>query len=186
MNIIEPKPGQRVMGISMIIAKNKRTVFLADTSVDPDPNPEQLAAIAVQSAAFVRGMGHEPRVAMLSFSNFGNPLHHKTEKMRKTVEILDSMKLDFEYEGEIMADVALNKELMKLYPFCRLSEPANILIMPGLNTANICSKLLRELGGGILIGPIIIGLEKTAQVVPMNSSVADILNITAIAAVENK
>lgn len=184
MNIINPKPNKRVMGISMVIAKNKKTVFLADTSVDADPQPEQLASIAVQSAAFVKSMGHEPRVAMLSFSNFGNPLHPKTAKMRKAVEILDSMRVDFEYEGEIMADVALNSDLMKLYPFCRLSEPANILIMPGLNTANICSKLIGELGGGILIGPIITGMEKPVQIVPMNSSVSSILNIASIAATE--
>ena len=184
LSIVEPKEKQRVFGISMMIGRDKKTVFLADTSTNLEPTPDHLANIAVQSAAMARKMGHEPRVAMLSFSNFGNPMHHKAERMRQATRILDKMDVDFEYEGEITADVALNPELMKLYPFCRLSGPANVLIMPGLHAAHISTKLLKELGGGTLIGPVLMGLEKAAQVVPINSSVSDILNIAAIGAVD--
>lgn len=184
MHIIDPRPGQRVFGLSVIISRNKQTVFLADTSVHPDPTPEELSNIAVQAADMARRMGHEPRVAFVSFSNFGNPIHHMMEKQRKAVALLDKTKVDFEYEGEMMADVALNPALMKLYPFNRLSGPANVLIFPGLHSANISSKLVKELGGGTLIGPILVGLKKPAQIVSMSASVSDILNQAALAAAE--
>jgi malate dehydrogenase (oxaloacetate-decarboxylating)(NADP+) len=127
-------------------------------------------------------MGHEPRVALLSFSNFGNPMREKAERIRQAVAIMDSRQLDFEYDGEMSADVALNPELMALYPFCRLSGPANILIMPALHSANIGAKLLQELGGGTVIGPILIGLEKPVQIVEMGATVSDIVNLAALAA----
>ncbi len=183
LSIIDPQEGQRVFGLSMMIAKNQQTVFMSDTAAHSQPGPEALANIAVQSALMARRMGHEPRVAMLSFSNFGNPMHERASSLRKAVEILDGMKVDFEYEGEMTADVALNADLMKLYPFCRLSRPANVLIMPSLHASHISAKLLKELGGGTLIGPVLMGLQKSAQIVPMNSSVSDILNIAALAAV---
>ncbi len=184
MSIIGTKNEQRICGVSMVIARNKKTVFIADTSTNPAPSPEELAKIAIQAAHFARKMGHVPHLAMLAFSNFGNPPHKNTESIRDAVEILDGMKVDFEYDGEMTPDVALNKDLMKLYPFCRLTEPANILIMPSLNASNISAKLIQELGGGTIIGPILLGLEKPAQIVPMNSSVSDILNLAAIGAVE--
>lgn len=183
LEMVENKPGATVFGLSMLIARNKKTVFLADTAVHPRPTAEQLVSIATQAAAFARNMGHEPRVAMLSFSNFGNPIHRHTERMRRTIELLDEVAPDFEYDGEMTADVALNPELMKLYPFSRLSGAANVLLMPGLHTANIASKLVQELGGGTVIGPIIIGLDKPAQIVPMSASVSDILSVAAMASV---
>ncbi len=185
MHIIPPKPGHRVFGLSVVLGRDNRTIFMADTTVSPTPSPEDLASIAIQSSQEARKMGIEPRVAFLSFSNFGASTHRNPSAMRQAVEILDGMDVDFEYDGEMMADVALNAELMQLYPFCRLSKPANILIMPGLQTSNISTKLLRELGGRTLISPILMGLEKPAQIVTMNSSVSDILTIAALAAADS-
>ncbi len=182
MRLVDAKPDHRVFGLSIVVGRNKQTVYIADTSVDPTPTPESYVSIAKQSAAFARQMGVEPRVALLSFSNFGNPMHEKAGRMREAVNLLDQEKVDFEYEGEITADVALNPDLAKLFPFCRLSGPANILIMPGLHTAHIASKLVGELGGVTLMGPVLMGLEKPAQIVPMNSGVGDILNLAALGA----
>lgn len=180
--VIDPRPGELVMGLSMIITRD-RTVYMADTSVNELPSSEQLADIAVQSAAAVRRLGNEePRVALLSYSNFGNPSQERGERIRQAVEILDSRQTDFEYDGEMSPDVALNAELTKLYPFCRLSGPANVLIMPALHSANISSKLLQELGGGTVVGPLLIGLQKSAQIVQMGTNASDIVNIAALAA----
>jgi malate dehydrogenase (oxaloacetate-decarboxylating)(NADP+) len=129
-------------------------------------------------------MGVEPRVALLSFSNFGNPMREKTLRVRDAVAELDRRKPNFEYEGEMSPEVALNPELRKLYPFCRLSGAANVFIMPALHTAHISASLLQELGGGTVIGPLLVGLEKPAQVVQMGASVSQILNLTAIAAAD--
>jgi len=182
LSIIKPKENQRVFGISTAISRNKKTVFLADTAVDLNPTPESLANMAIETAKVAKKLGHNPRVAMLSFSNFGNPTHYKTEKIRKAIEILDSQNVDFEYEGEMTADVALNEELQKLYPFSRLSGPANVLIMPGLHTSHISSKLLKELGGVSIIGPVLVGLSKSVQIAPINATVSEIMNIAALAA----
>jgi malate dehydrogenase (oxaloacetate-decarboxylating)(NADP+) len=128
-------------------------------------------------------MGHEPRVAFLSFSNFGQYMRGRAEHVRDAVALLDQRRIDFEYDGEMSADVALDQDLMKrLYPFCRLSGPANVLIMPALHAANIGAKLLQKMGGGQLIGPLLIGLDKPAQVVQMGSSVSDLVNAAALAA----
>jgi malate dehydrogenase (oxaloacetate-decarboxylating)(NADP+) len=127
-------------------------------------------------------MGHEPRVALLSFSNFGNPMAEKADRIRAAVAELDKRKVDFEYDGEMAADVALDAELMKLYPFCRLSAPANVLIMPALHTANVASKLMHKLGGGTVIGPLLMGLEKPAQIVPIGATVSDLVTAAAFAA----
>ncbi len=185
LNIISPEEQQRVFGLTMVIARNRQTIFMADTSAHPNPTAEELANIAVQSALMARRMGHEPRVAILSFTNFGNPMHEKAVHLREAIKLLDEMDVDFEYEGEMTPDTALNKELMELYPFCRLSGPANVLVMPSLHSANISAKLLKEVGGSTLIGPVLMGLEKSAQIAPMNSSVSDILNIAAVAGVTN-
>ena len=155
---------------------------MADTAIDVSPSPESLANMAVETAKVARMMGHEPRVALLSFSNFGNPLHETTRKIREAVAILDNQNVDFEYEGEMTADVALNEDLQKLYPFSRLSGTANVLIAPDLHSSHISSKLLVELGGGFIIGPVLVGMSKSAQIVPMNSSTSDILNTAALAA----
>jgi malate dehydrogenase (oxaloacetate-decarboxylating)(NADP+) len=118
----------------------------------------------------------------LSFSNFGNPLRERAERVRQAVRILDERGVDFEYDGEMSADVALNRELLKLYPFCRLSDTANVLIMPALHTAHVSSRLLQSLGGGTVIGPLLVGLDKSAQIIQMNATVSDIVTIAAIAA----
>ena len=122
-------------------------------------------------------------MALLAFSNFGNPTLPATERIREAVCILDRREVDFEYDGEMSADRALNYPLLKrLYPFCRLSGPANVLVMPALHSANISAKLLQELGGGSMIGPMLLGLSKSAQIVPMGSTVSDIVQAAALAA----
>lgn len=181
MQVIDPKPNHRAFGITMMVARG-RTVFIADTNVHELPNREELCDIAVQSADFARRMGFTPRVAFLSFATFGTPAVEKAARVRDAVTELDKRSVDFEYDGEMAADVALDPELMKHYPFCRLSGPANVLIMPALHTAHISSRLLKYLGGGTVIGPMLVGLSKPAQILPMNANVSDILNIAAIAA----
>ena len=178
--VIDPKPGRRVFGLSIIVARG-RTVFVADTTVHESPSSVELADIAEQSAAVARRLGHEPRVALLSFSNFGNPAGERAEGIREAVALLDTRDHDFEYDGDIAADVALNEELLALYPFCRLSGPANVLVMPGLHAANISSNLLQALGGGTVIGPLLIGLDKPAQIVQMGATVSDLVNMAALA-----
>jgi malate dehydrogenase (oxaloacetate-decarboxylating)(NADP+) len=130
-------------------------------------------------------MGHEPRVALLSYSNFGNPWHPAAQRIRDAVQLLDLREPDFEYDGEMQADVALDYPLMKeLYPVCRLSGPANVLVMPGLHSANITAKLMQQAGGGTVIGPILIGLSKPAQVVQLGATVNDLVTAAALAAYE--
>ena len=166
--VIDAKPGKRVFGLSMVLARG-RTVFVADTTVHELPTSVEMADIAVQTAEVARRLGHEPRVAMLSFSNFGNPGWDTANRVREAVSMMDSRITDFEYDGEMSADVALNPELRELYPFSRLSGPANVLIMPALHSANISSKLLQELGGGTVIGPILVGLTKAVQIAAMGA-----------------
>ena len=182
LRVLDPKPAQRVFGLTVMVARG-RTVFIADTMVHELPSPTELADIAVQTARMARSMGFTPRVALLSFATFGNPPVSKAARVRDVVAELDHRSVDFEYDGEMAADVALDAELLRqYYPFCRLSGPANVLIMPALHTAHISSKLLQQLGGGTVIGPLLVGLERPVQIVPMNASVSDILNIAAIAA----
>ncbi|MEL3889566.1 NADP-dependent malic enzyme [Ferrovibrio sp. MS7] len=183
---IDPARGQRVIGISIIVAKG-RTVFIADTSVTELPGSQDLSLIAIQAAEVARKMGHEPRVALLSHSNFGNAPGGVVDVVRQAVMALDQLRsggseVNFEYDGEMSAAVALNPDLQKIYPFCRLSGPANVLIMPGLHSALISSQLLQELGGGTVIGPLLVGLEKPVQIAQMGSSLSDIVNLAALAA----
>lgn len=183
---IDAQRGQRVMGLSIIVAKG-RTVFVADTTVTETPTATDLAEIAIQAAKAARQMGQEPRVALLSHSNFGNAPGGVVEVVRKAVMELDALdagghKVDFEYDGELNARVALDADLMKLYPFCRLSGPANVLIMPGLHSALLSTQLMQDLGGGTVIGPLLIGLEKPVQVAQMGASVSEIVNLAALAA----
>ena len=184
LRVVDPRPGSRIFGLTMMLARG-RTVFIADTTVHELPDTKTLADIAIHSARTVAHMGFTPRVALLSFSNFGNPPVSKAARIRDVVIELDRRQVDFEYDGEMAADVALDPELMALYPFCRLTGPANILIMPALHSANIASKLLQQLGGGTVVGPLLIGLGSPVQIVPMNASVSDIFNIAAIAAYES-
>jgi malate dehydrogenase (oxaloacetate-decarboxylating)(NADP+) len=181
LKVIEVRQNQTLMALSIVVARG-RTVLIADTSVHELPSADQLADFAVQSASIARQLGHEPRVALLSFSNFGNPPREKAERIREAVGVLDGRRVDFEYEGEMQANVALDYGLMKqLYPFSRLSGPANILIMPALHSANITAKLMQQLGETV-IGPVLVGLAKPVQIVQMGATVNDILTSAAFAA----
>ncbi len=179
--VISPRPHKRVMGVSISIARG-RTVFIADTNVIDMPSAEELADIAQQTAAVARALGQEPRVALLAYSTFGHPEGDRSVYVREAVKLLDAREVDFEYEGEMAADVALNESVMKRYPFCRLSGPANILIMPAIHSASISTKMLEELGGATLIGPILIGLEKSVQIVRTNATATEVLNMATVAA----
>jgi malate dehydrogenase (oxaloacetate-decarboxylating)(NADP+) len=180
--VLDPDPGKPVFGLTIMVARG-RTVFISDTAIHETPSPEEIADIAVQSAAKARQLGQEPRVALLSYSSFGNPLRKEAQRMREAVAILDKRLVDFEYDGEMSADVALDFELIRqLYPFCRLSGPANVLVMPALNSASISSKLLQMLGGGTVIGPLLIGLSKPVQIALMRATVSDVVNLAALAA----
>jgi len=179
--VIDTRPNEFLFGITLVVAKG-RTLFFADTTTQELPTPEQLAHIAVRTASAARKMGHEPRVALLSYSTFGNPMREKSARIRDAVKALDAMNVDFEYDGEMSAGVALNKEMMSLYPFCRLTAPANVLIMPALHSAHIASHLLQELGDGVTIGPVTIGLKRPAQIMQMNATISEIINLAAVAA----
>lgn len=181
--VIDPKEGQRVAGVSVIVGRD-RTVFMADTTVTSLPTAEELVQISKEAVEVARRLGHEPRVALLSYSNFGNPQHVTSDRIREAVCLLDEQELDFEYDGDMSADVALNPELMAMYPFCRLSGPANVLVMPGLHSANIASKLMSSLGESTVIGPLLVGLSKPVQIVPIGATVSDLVNMAALAAHE--
>jgi malate dehydrogenase (oxaloacetate-decarboxylating)(NADP+) len=178
--VIDPADDRRPMGIHVFVNKD-RTVFIADTTVTERPSPQELATIAQRTADFARRMGHEPRVAFLSYSTFGNPQGSWLEPLREAIAILDERRPDFEYEGEMAPDVALNPKMAESYPFGRLSGPANVLVMPGLQSANISAKLLRELGGGSMIGPVLIGMEKPVQIVTMSSTASELLTLAVLA-----
>lgn len=177
--VLDKKPDALPFGIHMMIGKN-HTTFLADTTINERPNSEELAYIAKETAAVARRMGHEPRVAFLSYSTFGNPSGQWLSNIREAVAILDRDGCDFEYEGEMAPDAALNPRVMSLYPFSRLSAPANVLIMPGLQSANLSAKLLRELGSNTTIGPMLIGMEKPVQIVPMTAAAPDVLTLAVL------
>ncbi len=178
--VLDRKPDALPFGVHMMIGKN-HTTFLADTTINERPNAEELAHIAKETAAVARRMGHEPRVAFLSYSTFGNPSGQWLGNIREAVAILDREDPGFEYEGEMAPDAALNTKVMELYPFSRLSAPANVLIMPGLQSANLSAKLLRELGGDATIGPMLIGMEKPVQIVPMTAIAPDVLTLAVLA-----
>ena len=179
--VLDPQEGRLPFGIHLMIGKNY-TVFLADTTVNERPSAHDLAVIAKETAAVARRLGHEPRVAFLSYSTFGNPPGRYLENIRDAVAILDAEQPGFEYEGELAPDAALNPAVMKNYPFSRLSGPANVLVMPGLQSANISAKLLRELAGNATIGPMLIGMEKPVQIAPMTAIAPDVLTLAVLAA----
>lgn len=179
--VIDAKPGHRVIGVSIVLARG-RTVLVADTAVHDMPNAEQIADIAEEAAGFARRMGYEPRLAMLAYSTFGHPQGERSERVQEAVRILDKRRVDFEYDGEMAADVALNARAMSQYPFIRLTGPANVLIMPAFHSASISTKMLQELGGSTVIGPLLVGLNKPVQIVSLNAKDSDIVNMAAIAA----
>jgi malate dehydrogenase (oxaloacetate-decarboxylating)(NADP+) len=178
---IDPKPGHRVMGVSLVLARG-RTVLIADTAVNEMPNAEILADIAVEAAGVARRLGYDPRLALLAFSTFGHPPSERSAHVQGAVRILDQRHVDFEYDGDMAADVALNTDLHDAYPFCRLSGPANVLIMPAIHSASISTKLLTELGGATVIGPILVGLDRPVQIVSLSANDAQLVNMAALAA----
>ncbi|MCW2273291.1 NADP-dependent malic enzyme [Rhodoblastus acidophilus] len=179
--VIDHKPGHRLIGVSLVLARG-RPVILADTAITEMPEAQDLADIAVEAAGFARRLGYEPRVAMLAFSTFGHPPGDRTLRVKEAVRILDQRRVDFEYDGEMAADVALNKEMMSLYPFCRLTDTANVLIMPAFHAASIATKMLVELGGAMVIGPMLVGFDKSVQIVQLGGKDSDIVNMAALAA----
>ncbi len=171
-----------VFGLSVAISQD-RTVFLADTAVNIDPTPQRLVEIAIQAASWAQRLGHEPRVAFLSCASFGQHQGERVEHMREAVRLLDERNVAFEYDGEMTADAAMNHDLMKrLYPFCRLSAAANVLIMPNLESAHIAAKLLGNIGGINVIGPILQGFDKPVQIVRVSATVSDVLTSAVLAA----
>ncbi|WP_417622536.1 NADP-dependent malic enzyme [Parasphingorhabdus sp.] len=179
--VIDVEKGRTALGIHIMVGQH-HTVFMADTTVNERPTAHELADIAEQTAAVARQMGHEPRVAFLSYSTFGNPEGRWLENLREAVALLDQRRVNFEYEGEMAPDVALNPKLMANYPFSRLSQPANVLVMPGLQSANLSAKLLRELGGDSVIGPMLVGLEKSVQIATMASAASELVTLAVLAA----
>ena len=181
LHCIDAKPGHRVMGVSLVLARG-RIIVVADTAVTELPNAADLAAIAIEAASVTRKLGYEPRLALLAFSTFGHPPCERATHVHEAVRILDSQRVDFEYDGEMAADVALNPDLMAAYPFCRLSGPANVLIMPAFHSAAISTKMVQELGGATVIGPLLVGLDRSVQIVGLSAKDSDLVNMAAIAA----
>ena len=179
--VIDTKPGHRVIGVSLVLARG-RPIVVADTAVHDMPTAEELAGIAVEAAGFARRLGYVPRVAMLAFSTFGYPASERSSRVQEAVKLLDQRRVDFEYDGEMGADVALNPEIMAAFPFCRLTGPANVLVMPAFHSAAISTKMLQELGGSTVIGPLLVGMDKPVQIVSINSKDSDIVNMAALAA----
>ena len=180
--VIDDEKDAVPFGINLVVS-GSRTVLIADTAVTERPDARQLAAIAMRSAGFARRMGLEPRIAFVSYTTFGNPPGTHIEELRGAVKLLDTIHTDFEYEGEMGPDVALSYDMQKrFYPFTRLSGPANILVMPGLQSANLSSKLLKNLGGESVLGPFIVGLELPVQIAPMTASASDLVTLAVLAA----
>lgn len=179
--VVDERPGEIIFGLTIAVTK-KGTVFIADTNVHEYPTAENLADIAISSARAAKILGFTPRVALLAHSTFGKPMSERSVHLREAREILENRKVDFEFEGEMQPDVALNQKFKTIYPFSKLSAPANILIMPAIHSAAISTKLLKELGGCTLIGPLLIGLNKPIEIATLRSKVSDIFNMAAIAA----
>ncbi|WP_439476529.1 NADP-dependent malic enzyme [Brevundimonas sp.] len=171
----------RMIGLSILLAKG-RTLFVADTSIHELPNAEELAEIAIQAAETVKKLGKTPRVAFLSYSTFGNPPGDRGEKVREAIRILDQRGVDFEYEGEMPPELALDPEARAAYPFMRLSGHANVLVMPAIHSAAISTRLVQSLGGATVIGPLLVGLEKSVQIVSLGASVSEIITAATFAA----
>ena len=179
--VLDPPPGQRPMGMQVIFAKG-RVVLIADTSVTEMPTADQLADIAVQGAAVATRFGLTPRVALLASSTFGFPHSERSERIIEAVQILENRGVDFEYDGEMAVDVALDKDRLALYPFARITETANVLIMPAVHSASISTKLLQQMGGASVMGPMLVGLEKSVQIAPLGAKMSEIYNAAVIAA----
>jgi malate dehydrogenase (oxaloacetate-decarboxylating)(NADP+) len=178
---IDPIPGRTAFGLTMMLG-DRETIFVTDTLMHERPSPTILADIAEGAAAYARRLGHEPRVALLSYSTFGQPMHATVHGIREAVAILENRGVDFEFDGDMSPDVALEPSIRALYPFCRLTGNANVLVMPGLHSAHITSRLAPRLGGGSAIGPLLLGMQKAVQLLPMDASVSQIVDLAALAA----
>jgi len=179
--VIDARPGEIMFGLNMVVNKG-RTVFIGDTSVHEYPSSEQLSEIAISAARVVRLFGFNPKVAFLSHSTFGQPVTSRTKHIRDAVEILQDKKVDFQFDGDMQPDVALDEEYKELYPFSGIVGNANILIMPGQHSAAISYKIMKTLGGAKVIGPLLIGLGQAIEIAPLRSSTSDILNLASVAA----
>jgi malate dehydrogenase (oxaloacetate-decarboxylating)(NADP+) len=186
LNVIDPAPDGRVIGMSVVLAKG-HTLFIADTNVTEMPDAEELVEISIEAARAVRTLGFEPRLAFMSYTTFGNPMSERSERVREAVRMLDEMDgIDFEYEGEMPPELALNPESRAAYPFMRLSGPANVLIMPAIHSAAISTQLVKSLGGAEVLGPILLGLSKPVQICPLGASVSKILNHATVCAYDRE
>ena len=183
LQVIDPLPDGRVMGMSVVLAKG-HTLFIADTNVTEMPEADELVEIALQAARTVSSLGYTPRVAFMSYSTFGNPMGQRSEKVRDAVAMLDEMDVDFEYEGEMPPELALDPARRVNYPFMRLTGPANVLIMPAIHSAAISTQLVQAVGGATVIGPLLLGLSKSVQICPLSASVSRILQMATVAAYE--
>jgi len=181
--VLDEEPGRHVIGVCMVLLRG-RAVLVADTSVHDMPTATQLADIATEAARAARNFGIEPRVAMLAYSTFGQPKSERSDQVREAVALLNQRQVDFEYDGDMAADVALNRDLMWHYPFCRLSDTANVLVMPAFHAASISTNMLKELGGATVVGPILVGLSHPVQICDFGAKDSDIVNMAAIAAYE--
>lgn len=180
-HVFDAKASDGAVGVTALLHKG-RIVLIADTLVHEWPDETDLANIAIKAAGVARDLGLEPRVAFVSFSTFGYPVSERATKMHMAPKVLDEMKVDFEYEGEMTVDVALNPEVMAQYPFSRLTGPANILVVPARHSASISVKLMQEMAGATVIGPILTGVRKPIQICSTNATVNDILNMAVMAA----
>jgi len=182
--VMDSPPGQRPMGVLVIFAKG-RVIFVADTSVHELPSSEQLADIATQAARVARRFGYTPRVALLAASTFGYPRNERSERIVEAVHILDRRQVDFEYDGEMSVDVALDRDKLELYPFSRLTETANVLIMPAVHSAQIATKLLQQVGDTSMLGPFLVGLDKSVQIVSLGANMTEIYNAALVASLDS-
>jgi len=179
--VLNHRSDERTMGVSVVVNKSN-TLFIADTNITELPTADDLADIAETTAHFARQFGFEPRVAFLSYSTFGNPVGERMQKVRRAVEILDSRDTDFEYEGDMAADVALDPLHTLTYPFSRLTGAANVLVMPAIHSASISTKLLDSVGGATVLGPFLTGLEKPVQICPLGATASEIVQMATLAA----
>ncbi len=179
--VVEPRSGETLFGLNMVITP-KKTIFIADTQVNDFPSAEKLTKIATSSVRVARLFGFDPKVAFLSHSTFGKPTSRNTKHVRDAIELLKTKKVDFDFDGEMQPDVALNPKYKETYPFSKIVGNANILIMPALHSAAISTKLMRTIGGAKTIGPLLIGLGLPIEIAPLRSSPNDILNLASVAA----
>ena len=179
--VVDARPGEIMFGLNMVVAKGK-TIFVGDTSVNEYPSSEELAEIAISSARVVKMFGFVPKVAFVSHSTFGQPLTSRTKHIKKAVQILKDKNVDFDFDGDMQPDVALNEEYKELYPFSSIVGNANILIMPGQHSAAISYKMMKSLGETKVIGPLLIGLGQPIEIAPLRSSTSEIINLASVAA----